>query len=122
MVAAAAEARGAAPERAGLGAGCAACAGPAPMTAAQRPSAAASAARRPRRIAGRSAIAACAALPRSPSAIGVSAITGSARPAPNASPSTAPSAGSPSAMLAAASPHTAKLRMNVVKPRPSSTP
>ena len=100
----------------------AACAGAAPITAAQTTSARASATRRPRRIAGRSAIAACAALPRSLPATGASAITGSARPAPKASPSTAPIAGSPSATLTAASAHTANVRMKVVKPSPSSTP
>ena len=92
------------------------------IATAHAASATASAARSPRRIAGRSAIAAWAALPRSLSATGASAITGSARPAPNARPSTAPSAGSPSATLTAASAHTAKVRMNVVKPSPSSTP
>ena len=100
----------------------AACAGATPITAAQTASATASAARRPRRIAGRSAIAAWAAVPRSLSAIGARAMTGSARPAPKARPRTAPSAGSPSATLTAASAHTAKVRMKVVKPRPSRTP
>ena len=92
------------------------------IATAQAASATASATRRPRRIAGRSAIAAWAALPRSVSATGASTITGSARPMPNARPSTAPSCGSPSATLTAASAHTANVRMNVVKPSPSSTP
>ena len=67
---------------------------------------------------GRSAIAACSA--SAPD--GASAITGSARPAPKPSPAASPSAGSPSATLIPASAHTAKVRMNVVKPSPSSTP
>ena len=97
-------------------------AGDAASTSAQPSSAAASATRRPRRIAGRSAMAAAAAAPRSVPAAGASAITGRARPTPNARPIAAPRTGSPSATLTAASAHTANERMKVVKPRPSSTP
>ena len=67
---------------------------------------------------GRSAIAACSLPPPD----GASAITGSARPTPNASPMATPMAGSPTATLIPASAHTAKVRMKVVKPSPSRTP
>ena len=80
--------------------------------------ASASTRRRLRRMAGRSHIVAVtAAAPR-----GAKAITGSARPAPNASPSATPSPGSPSATLIPASAHTAKERTKVVKASPSSAP
>ena len=67
---------------------------------------------------GCSAIFACS----SPPPLGASATTGSARPTPKPSPIARPSCGSPSAIAIPASAHTAKLRMNVVKPSPSSTP
>ncbi len=96
----------------------AAWAGLANSAAAVSVSASASAIRRLRRIRGCSAIFACSAPPPR----GASAITGSARPTPNPSPIARPSCGSPSATLIPASAHTAKLRMKVVKPSPSSTP